>query len=232
MEIRTTLLSALDQPALDRLRPEQVRLEAGQQLQSSHASTHALFPTDGLIAIVGLTAEGQTLELASVSNTGVLGLRPLCGLPPARQAALVLVGGGAVRIRAELVAQEFASNPAFRAVILSFGAAALDETTQRLLCSRFHPVLERTCRWLLATADRLGSVDIPITQDTIAQLIGVPRTTVTRAMVLLQDVEALSCRHGRIRLLDRRRIECSSCECYVRRAGPGAHLGANTDRHA
>lgn len=209
------ILAACGEAACARLRGEVVPLRAGQPLaQRGSSAAYALFPTSGLVSVLGLTAQGQALELAAISNREMLGWQEVFGLPSPGVTAVTQVAGEAVRVRVEVLAREMGANPQVRRALRAAAAAALEETVRRLLCHRFHPVLERACSWMLATGDRLRTDTIWLTQDSAAQLLGIPRTSLTRVTVALQDAGAVWCRRGRIRVLDRKRLERTACACY------------------
>ena len=202
---RENLLAKADRVNLTR---RQVLCDVGE------SARHAYFPLSGLISLLKATSEGGTVELASVAGDGFVGLPIVLGAGAAPFAAVVQIPGAALRIRTEALRAEFKEDAALREAFLRYAYEQLDEVGQSSLCHRFHAGLARLCSWLLDVADRLRVERIPMTQEALAQLLGMSRTGITRAALELQDANAIRCRHGQITIIDRRRLERSACECY------------------
>jgi CRP-like cAMP-binding protein len=210
------LLASLPLEVVRRLTPhfEIVPLVKGRSLyEMGDRVTHAIFPTSGLISLNGATADGGTVEIVSVANDGLLGL-PLHALGDAPHSARVLVAGRAIRIPSRVLITECQRQEALQRLVLNWAHRLLCETSQAVVCHRFHRLLERLCRWLLTATDRLHTDRLALTHEELAHALGSPRTVVTTAAVALQDAGAIKYRHGRITILNRRRLELSACECY------------------
>lgn len=212
------VLARLPLPVLERLdrRMERVDLLRGQILQRAEDPTRfAYFPTSGLVSLLALTAEGTTLELAAVGAEGLVGMPIVLPASSTPYQAVVQISGAAVRLRADLLTAELADSPALRDACLRYASQALREVGQSTVCHHFHPLSERLCRWLLAASDRVHSATLALTQESLAQVLGVPRTAVSAAAVDLQRADAIRCRRGSIELVNRRRLEVSACSCYT-----------------
>ena len=210
------MLASLPAEVSRRLTPrfETMPLVKGQSLyEAGDRVTHAIFPTSGLVSLSSATADGGTVEILSVGNDGLLGF-PLQPHGEAPHAARVLVAGRAIRISSRLLISECQRHEAVHRLVLDWTHRLLCETSQAVVCHRFHRILERLCRWLLTATDRLRTDRLALTHEEIAQALGSPRTVVTTAAVALQDAAAIKYRHGRIVILNRRRLELSACECY------------------
>lgn len=210
------LLAMLSTQLLARLQPrlESITLTKGQTLyDEGDPVDFVVFPTSGLISLTSSTAEGGTVEILSVSSDGLLGL-PLRTHPDgAPHSARVLVAGAAFRLRSLVFLAE-CQHLELQELLLQWAHRLLCETSQAIVCHRFHRTLERLCRWLLTATDRLHTDHLGLTQDELGEALGVPRTSITSAAVALQDAGVIRCRHGRITILNRRRLELSACECY------------------
>jgi CRP-like cAMP-binding protein len=187
---------------------EDVLSEAG----SRNAWTYLL--CSGLASLQTMTEDGDSVEVAMVGSEGIIGL-PFAGPDTlAQHRAVVVIPGEAMRVRSDVVHTEFERTPALQRTLLQYWYALMAEMTQASACHRFHTARQRLARWLLAASDRTNSSRIEMTQERLAQALGTQRTGVTAASVALQDAGAIRARHGRITIVDRRRIEAMACECY------------------
>ena len=178
------LLARLPPAALKRLdrHLESVDLLRGQVVQRAEEPTrYAYFPTAGLVSLLALTAEGPTLELASVAHDGVVGVPIILHTSRTPYQAVVLISGAAQRVRADLLAAELAESTALRDACLRYASQSLREVGHSTVCHHFHPLSERLCRWLLTASDRVQSDTLTLTQENLAQVLGVPRTAVSTA---------------------------------------------------
>jgi CRP-like cAMP-binding protein len=211
------LLAALPPELLNRLRPHSVAvsLTKGQTLyEAGERVPYVFFPTAGLISLLGTTADGGSVEIAGVTNDGMIGFPTHLQPEVLPYAARVLVAGQAVRVHAHLLDAEIRHSAALQLALLQWSHRLLDEASQAVVCHRFHTLLERLCRWLLTATDRLQTERLSLTHEMLACALGAPRTGVTTAAVALQDAGAINYRHGHITVLNRRRLELSACECY------------------
>jgi CRP-like cAMP-binding protein len=208
------LLAGLNAAVRGRLQPrlEQVPLARGRTLED--AGAYAYFPTSGLVSLMAITADGGLVELASVANNGVIGLpaRLHNGLAPYQ--ATVQIAGAALRLRKHAVDAEFAQDTALSDAVFRYATELTTDISKAVICNAFHETLQRTCRWLLTASDRLGTNTLEIKQETLAQALGVVRSSITRVTLELQDANAIRCRYGRIVIVNRALLERTSCDCY------------------
>jgi CRP-like cAMP-binding protein len=211
------LLASLQAAARERLQPrlEEVPLSRGQTLHhAGEPVRYVYFPTTGLVSLLAVTASGGLVELATVDNGGVVGL-PLVlhdGIAPYQ--ATVQVAGTALRLRADVVDAELKNGTDLREVLHRSATELLTDMSRTVICLACHEALQRICRWLLTTSDRLGTNTLAITQDRLAQALAVQRPSVTRVTRELREAEAIRCCHGRMEILNRALLERSACECY------------------
>jgi CRP-like cAMP-binding protein len=171
------------------------------------------FPVSGLVSMLATTVGGDVLEVAIVGRGGFIGI-PVVMQTPARCEVRVQVAGEAVRVRSDVLLGEFKKGQTLQRILLQDFDRVLAHTAQSALCLRHHSVVERLCRWLLVVADCIGSDTIDLTQECIAQILGIPRTAVSTAAASLQDEGFIRQRHGHIHILKRAGLERWSCECY------------------
>jgi CRP-like cAMP-binding protein len=208
------LLAGLNAAVRGRLqrRLEQVPLARGQTLED--AGAYAYFPTSGLVSLLALTADGGLVELASVANSGVIGLPAKLhdGLAPYQ--ATVQIAGAALRLRKQAADAEFVQDTALSDAVFRYATELVTDISKGAICNAFHETLQRTCRWLLTASDRVGTSTLEIKQEALAQALGVVRSSIARVTVELQDANAIRCRYGRIVIVNRALLERTSCDCY------------------
>jgi CRP-like cAMP-binding protein len=213
---QNVLLEALAQALTPRTAAslERVPLQRNQILvRAGDAVRYAYFPTAGLVSIAALTAAGQAVDLAVIAQEGLVGVSALFGNEKASHHAIVRLEGSAFRISGGILQREFALNERLRAVLLEYAYRLSLDVAQSATCLCYHTVLQRLCRWLLIASDKTSSDVIDMTQDSLAQVLGVARSAVTRAALELQDAGAIRSRHGRIQLVNRTMLRRSACEC-------------------
>jgi CRP-like cAMP-binding protein len=217
MSATNRLLATLPRDELQRLQRqlEPVRLPKGKILyEAGDPMHHAYFPLNGMVSLLAATHEGRTVEVAMVGNEGVVGLPIVLRAATAPYRVMVQIAGDAMRARSETLAAEFRRSADFQDSMLRYTHSLVGQIAQSAVCHRFHGVLERLSRWLLIAHDRVEGDTIELTQEFIAHMLGMPRTGVTAAAVELQDAGVIRYRHGRITILNRKRLEAESCECY------------------
>jgi CRP-like cAMP-binding protein len=200
------LLAALPPGVLEHLQPrlEPVPLPKGRALfEAGEAIRHAYFPTSGLVSLLGTTADGESVELATVARDGLLGLPLILHADAAPHAATVQMAGSALRIHARDLDVALRQSVVLHSVLLHYTHGLLVEISRAVVCHHFHSDLPRLCRWLLIAIDRLHCQTLDVTHDALALAIGVPRTQVTCAALELQDAGAIRYRRGRIHILNR-----------------------------
>lgn len=194
---------------------EVVSLALGEVLyESGKRMTHVHFPLDSIVSLLYVTESGASAEIAVVGNEGVVGVAIFMGGGSSTNRAVVQSAGQAVRMRAAFIAEEFSrSGPVLRLMLL-YTQALIAQTSQTAVCNRHHSVDQQLCRWLLLSLDRLDGSVITMTQELIANMLGVRREGVTESALKLQRAGLISYARGRITVLNRPGLEHRSCECY------------------
>lgn len=212
------LLDCLPDTARLRLSPElqRVELPAGRVLQENGVvPTHVHFPCNGFASMTYVTANGDTGEIASIGNEGMVGVALLVGDGVATGThAVMQAAGTAYALRADVAQREFRNDPAFQAMVMRHVKWLFSQVAQAAICSRHHPIERQLARWLLLGFDRTGNAPLLVTHETLASLLGVRREGITEAARRLQDAGAISYSRGCIRLKQRDALEQRTCECY------------------
>ena len=211
------LLAVLPRPEYERLSPylELVRLTPGRILYDVGDTVHyAYFPKDGMISLLSITEDGRTIEVGMVGNEGMTGIPIIlrCNVAPYR--VMVQFAGKALRLREDALKAEMSRSKPFQELLLCYTHALLSQIAQSAACNRFHTVEARLCRWLLVSRDRLLTDTLPLTQEFLSHMLGVPRTSVTAVARALQERKLIKYSRGKIVILNRAGIESHSCECY------------------
>jgi len=212
------LLAALPEEIYERLVPdlEPVRLELGSVLhESGEHLRHIYFPVDSIVSLLCELDDGASGEIAVVGNEGLVGIALFMGGKSTLSRAVVQSAGFAFRIRANILVREFENGGALREVVLLYTQALITQTAQTAVCNRFHAVEQQLCRWLLLSLDRLTSSELTMTQELIANNLGVRREGVTEAAGKLQAAGLIHYCRGKIIVLDRPKLEQRACECYA-----------------
>ena len=193
---------------LVRLAPSKVLYEAGD------TARHAFFPQGGVVSLLSLTQDGETIEVAMVGNEGFVGVPVLLrvGIMPYR--AMVQIPAEALRIEAERLRDAFNRAGLFQDLALRYMHALITQLSQSAVCNHFHSVEQRLCRWLLVTRDRLHTDTFDLTQEFLSQMLGVPRTSISTIAGRLQKARLIRYSRGKIQLLDQQGMQAASCECY------------------
>ena len=212
------LLAALSDADFKRLSPhlELVPMPLGDVLYESGGKLqYAYFPTTSIVSLHYLLENGGSSEIAGVGNEGVLGVSLFMGGNTTPSRAIVQTGGVGYRIPANLLVDEFNRGGPLMRLLLRYTQALLTQMAQTAVCNRHHSVEQQLCRWLLLTLDRLPRNDLTMTQELIANMLGVRREGVTEAAGRLQGYGYISYRRGHITVLDRKGLEGDVCECYA-----------------
>lgn len=190
-------------------------LEKGAVLvEAGSEQTHVYFPCSGLLSLQTMTQDGNSVEVAMVGREGVAPL-PFIADSTAVYTTLVTVPGDALRLRADALQAECERTPHLQRVLMQCWHAMISEIATGSACHRFHSARQRLACWLLRTSERVQSSEIELTQEQLAGILGLQRTGVTVANVALQDYGAITSRHGRIRIIDRTRLQRASCDCHT-----------------
>jgi CRP-like cAMP-binding protein len=189
------------------------RLAKGDLLcEAGTPAASVYLPYSGLVSVQTMTEEGESVELAMIGREGLVGSPVASAAAPHN--AVVTIAGEALRLAADALRTELERNVSAQRVLLHYWHDQSIDVAQGSVCHRFHPARQRLARWLLSASDRTRSLKIEMTQERLADALGLQRTGVTAASVALQDAGAIKARHGRITIVDRRRLELSACECY------------------
>jgi CRP-like cAMP-binding protein len=216
--LQNRLLAGLPAATLERLRSafEEVPLPLGGSIYESGIEIrHLYFPTEGIVSLLQVMQNGSSAELAVVGNEGVIGIAMFMGgggITPSR--AIVQSAGHAWRLPSETLQTEFARGSDLQHLLLRFTQALVVQMAQTAVCNRHHSVEQQLCRWLLMSLDRLQTDELVMTQELIANMLGVRREGVTEAAGKLQAAGLIEYSRGKITVLDRPRLEKQVCECY------------------
>jgi CRP-like cAMP-binding protein len=211
------LLSLL--PAAERQRVlercERMRLEHRTVLYEPGAQIEQVyFPLHGMVSLVITSEEGQTVEIGTVGNEGMLGTQVVLGARTSHVEAVIQVAGEFLRMGRNDLQRELKRDGKLRSLAERFAQALTNQIAQSVLCNRAHSVDERLCRWFLMTHDRAGRNEMVLTQQFVAQMLGVRRPSVTVAAGVLQKAGLISYSRGKLEILNRRGLEAGACECY------------------
>jgi CRP-like cAMP-binding protein len=211
------LLDALPPGDYERLAPhlELIAMRLGDVLyESGDRLRYVYFPTTCIISLLYVMEDGASAEIAVVGNEGILGISLFMGGDTTPSRAIVQSAGHGFRLKAELLKNEFGRFGPTMHLLLRYTQALITQMAQTAVCNRHHSVDQQLCRWLLLSLDRLASNELSMTQELIANMLGVRREGVTEAARKLQDAGLISYSRGRITVLDRPGLEARSCECY------------------
>jgi CRP-like cAMP-binding protein len=211
------LLGRVSAEDLRRLRPalQPVRLEQGQVLrEAGQPMSHVYFVDSGMVSVVSLMENGDSIEVATIGAEGAAGLAGLLEAGGVPYRHTVQVAGEARRFSTDLLMAEFRHDGLLRQMLLRYQAAFLIQIMQGVACNGLHSVEQRCCRWLLTTQDRVGSPELAITHDFLAQMLGVRRASVTDVLGPLQASGLIRATRGKVTIVDPERLVASSCECY------------------
>jgi CRP-like cAMP-binding protein len=212
------LLAALTATERERLYPhlQLVPMPLGKVLyESGDVMRHVYFPTDSIISLLYVLADGASAEISVVGNEGIIGVSLFMGGETTPSRAIVQSAGFAYRLIGQLLKEEFHRNGGMQLLLLRYTQALLTQMAQTAVCNRHHSVDQQLCRWLLLSLDRLSSNRLTMTQELIANMLGVRREGVTDAAGKLQKLGVIQYARGRITVLDRPKLEKLCCECYA-----------------
>jgi CRP-like cAMP-binding protein len=212
------LLSELHAVEFDRLAAhlEPVVLTRGDILyQTEGEMTYAYFPTTTVVSIDATLATGNTVELASIGNEGVVGIPVFLGGARSPNRAIVRVTGRCYRIEAARLLDEFYRHGPLLRLLLRYAQAMMSQLGQRLVCNGHHSAEQRLCTFILQMMDRTIALEFAITHEEMGQLLGVRRETVTEAAIHLQELGLIKYRRGHITVVKRSGILQRCCECYA-----------------
>jgi CRP-like cAMP-binding protein len=199
------------QPAL-----EPVDMPLGEVLyESGVAMTHVYFPTTSIVSLLYVMEDGASAEIAVVGNEGIVGVSLFMGGETTPSRSVVQSAGHGYRMRGQLLKEEFYRSGPVLHLLLRYTQALITQMAQTAVCNRHHSLDQQLCRWLLLSLDRLQAPELVMTQELIANMLGVRREGVTEAAVNLQRDGLIRYRRGHITVLDRAGLEQRTCECYA-----------------
>lgn len=212
------VLDALPQAERDRLFPhlKLVALPLGSALyESGDMLRHIYFPTDAIVSLLYVLKDGASAEIAVVGNDGAIGVALFMGGETTTNRAVVQSAGSAYQMTGARLKEEFERHGELLHILLRYTQALITQMAQTAVCNRHHSVDQQLCRWLLLSLDRLSSDKLTMTQELIANMLGVRREGVTEAAGKLQKLGVIRYRRGEIVVLDRPQLEQLCCECYA-----------------
>jgi CRP-like cAMP-binding protein len=214
---KNRLLAALPQEEYERILPHlgRVSFALGAVLyESGGRMEHIYFPTTAIISLLYTMENGSSAEMGMAGHEGLVGVALFMGGNTMPNRAVVQSAGETFRMRAKVLQDEFARGGAFQRLLLRYTQALITQMSQTAVCNRLHAIEQQLCRLLLLSHDRLDSDELVMTQELLANMLGVRREGVTAAAGRLQEQELISYVRGRIRILDRGGLEEAVCECY------------------
>jgi len=207
-------LDAEESSALEAVARE-VPLERGAVIaDAGEPSPYVYFPIQGVLSLVGTTAGGATVEVAVVGNEGVASVSAALGGDWLPYRIVTQIPGRAIRVPTELVASMLSDCGGLHGRLLDYAHQMIAQVAQSAVCNRFHNAKQRLARWLLMTADRAGTNELPLTHEFISSMVGGPRSAVTEAAAELRESGAIDYRRGLVTILSPEKLRAQSCECY------------------
>jgi CRP-like cAMP-binding protein len=215
---KNLLLAALPDSEWERWLPqlESVAMPLGQVLyESGDTLSHVYFPTSAIVSLLYVMENGASAEIAVVGKEGIVGISLFMGGESTPSRAVVQSAGNGFRLKAQSVKNEFKRAGPVLHLLLRYTQALITQMAQTAVCNRHHSLDQQLCRWLLLSLDRLEDNELMMTQELIANMLGVRREGVTEGALKLQHAGLISYSRGRITVLDRPGLEKRTCECYA-----------------
>ena len=211
------LLAALPKEEYERLLPnlESVSLEFKQVLyQPDELINHVYFPVNGVISLLTIMEDGNIVEVGTVGYEGLAGLPIFLGADRTPGQAISQIPGDAMKMRADVFKREVTPGSPLYNLLQRYTQALLNLLAQSAACNRLHSIEQRCCRWLLMTQDRVGSDQFVLTQEFLAQMLGVRRASVNEVATTIQKAGLIRYSRGKMTICDRLGLEATACECY------------------
>jgi CRP-like cAMP-binding protein len=212
------LLAALPQDTYDQLLSflEPVAMPLGMSVyESGGTQGYVYFPTTAIVSLLYVLENGASAEIAITGNEGLVGIALFMGGETTPSRAVVQSAGAGYRLKASMMKRVFENDPVLQHLMLRYTQALITQMAQTAVCNRHHSVDQQLCRWLLLSLDRLPASDLVMTQELIANMLGVRREGVTEAAGRLQAAGLIAYHRGHITVLDRKGLEARVCECYA-----------------
>ena len=216
--LQNKLLAVLPAGEFERLQPhlKLVTLPLGEALYESGTQLkHVYFPTTSIVSLLYVMADGSSAEIAVVGNEGLIGVSLFMGGETTPSRAVVQSAGHAYQLPGKILKEEFTRAAAMQHLLLRYTQSLLTQMAQTAVCNRHHSLDQQLCRWLLLSLDRLTSNELIMTQELIANMLGVRREGVTEAAGKLQDAGVIEYSRDHITVIDRPALEARTCECYA-----------------
>jgi len=214
---RNRLLLALPSGNLKRLMPEleHIRCQRADVLMDADSSLdHVYFPDSGVVSIVAVYSDGSVIEMATIGREGFTGLQAIFGAKRSSVRLLVQIPGSASKMSRAAFRRAMESMPSFRSLMYGYVQAFLEQVLVSVACNGAHSLKERLARWLLMMRDRSDEDTLPITQNLLAEMLGVQRPTITNAAGELERAGLIERGRQQVTILDRQGLIKASCECY------------------
>jgi CRP-like cAMP-binding protein len=215
--VKNHLLAALPAEEYERILPhlQPLTFSLGEPIyESGKQLRHVYFPTTCIVSLLYTMENGASAEIGVVGNEGVVGIALFMGGDTTPNRAIVQSAGDGLRMNAQALRDEFILAGEFQRSLLRYTQSLITQISQTAVCNRLHPIEQQLCRWLLLSHDRLQSDELRMTQELIANMLGVRREGVTYAAGRLQAEGLIKYARGRITILDRKGLEAAVCECY------------------
>ena len=212
------LLAALPRDTYDALLPylERLTMPLGMPVyEPGGEQGYVYFPTTAIVSLLYVLQNGSSAEIAVTGNEGLVGIALFMGGETAPSRAVVQSAGAGFRLRASVLKKEFEAAGALQHLLLRYTLALITQMAQTAVCNRHHTLDQQLCRWLLLSLDRLPANELEMTQELIANMLGVRRVGVTEAAGKLQAAGLIEYSRGHIKVLDRAGLEGRVCECYA-----------------
>ena len=209
LEVPDVATSLLPELRIITLTPNQVLYEQGDHINVVY------FPLESVVSSLAIMEDGTTLETSMVGRDCMVGISSLLGSGLSSQWIWVTIGGSAIYLEARYLEKFFLQNETVLKAFLRCYRSVINQVSQRCVCNTRHTIMERLCCWLLMVHDRVGDSNLNLTQEMIASRVGARRAGITVAAGLLQEMNAIEYRRGRLHILDRGLLEKIVCECYT-----------------
>jgi CRP-like cAMP-binding protein len=214
---KNRLLAALPRDDYRRLRLHLVKVSLPLKdilYEANGPIPHVFFPLNGVVSLVIIIEGGFNLEVGTIGNEGMVGTPVFLGSESSPTRAISQVPGEALRMETKVFQEEMSRRGSLFCLVQRYTQAMINQISQSTVCNHRHSVQKRMCRWLLMSHDRVGVDEFPLTQEFLAQMLGVRRPTVTVVAGILQKAGLITYHRGKISILDRKGMEAASCECY------------------
>jgi CRP-like cAMP-binding protein len=217
-QLQNHLLASLPAGVFERVAPQLklVPMELGKVLyESGDALRNVFFPMNCIVSLLYVLQDGSSAEISVVGNEGLIGIALFMGGETTPSRAIVQSAGHAYRLPGQVLKDEFHRDDETQLLLLRYTQALITQMAQTAVCNRHHTVDQQLCRWLLLSLDRLNSNELTMTQELIANMLGVRREGVTEAAGKLQKLGVIHYNRGKITVVDRPKLELLCCECYA-----------------